>query len=116
MQADSLEAIRLATSRRVLEPGTDLSGEWTVDVAYELDQELCAQSIPVAMHRWPVLPRGDAVAERWAWQADSATWQLVQGTPRTRGATLWRAGDQHLHTTWSLDAHVLDGTEEGPAG
>ena len=116
VQADSLEAIRLAASRRVLEPGMDLSGEWTVNVAYELDQELCTQSIPVVMHRWPVLPRGDAVAERWAWDSDSATWQLVQGTPRTRGDILWRAGDQHLHTTWSLDAHVLDGTEEGPAG
>jgi hypothetical protein len=41
-------------------------------------------------------------------------WQPAGEAPLRGGG--WLAGDQHLHTTWSLDAHALDGTEEGPAG
>ncbi|MDP6601424.1 MAG: CehA/McbA family metallohydrolase [Phycisphaerales bacterium] len=40
----------------------------------------------------------------------------IQPIPSPRGATTlwWLAGDQHVHTTLSIDAAVLDGTEEGP--
>ena len=63
----------------------------------------------------PPLPRGREKGGCWRYdvragrlQSDPST---ERGGPRSDDV-LWLAGDQHVHTTYSLDALVLDGTEE----
>ncbi len=70
-------------------------------------------SIPIR----PALPRGAEGAG--AYRYDVRTGHLEMESepaggagPSRTGDALWFAGDQHVHTTYSLDAFVLDGTTE----
>ncbi len=63
----------------------------------------------------PPLPRGAEGGIRWRY--DARTGHLENDAahgmvPFRSDDVLWFAGDQHVHTTYSLDAFVLDGTEE----
>jgi hypothetical protein len=67
------------------------------------------KSIPV--NKQPPLPKGgpaDAaiVVDEWCEQA------VV--SPRSTNTMYWFAGDQHIHTSFSVDAVILDGTEQEP--
>ncbi|MFQ5492353.1 MAG: hypothetical protein ACE5GE_16710, partial [Phycisphaerae bacterium] len=61
------------------------------------------------------LPDGQAAARNWSYDVRTHTVELRDGVapPSHRAdSVVWYAGDQHLHTTYSLDAFVLDGTLE----
>ncbi|MEE2907961.1 MAG: hypothetical protein VX527_09035 [Planctomycetota bacterium] len=60
----------------------------------------------------PALPEGLAPAHRFRIDASGQLHDLGYAQ-QDRGTTPWLAGDQHLHSKWSLDANVLNGTEDG---
>jgi hypothetical protein len=71
------------------------------------------RDVTIPIH--PPLPRAEGEGKHWFYnvgtrhlESDSAP---ETGGPRS-GDVFWFAGDQHVHTTYSLDALVLDGTEE----
>jgi hypothetical protein len=67
--------------------------------------------IPIA----PPLPSGAEPGRPWRYDLRSRWLPPREGASASRGALdsgVWYAGDQHLHTTYSLDALVLNGTEE----
>ncbi|MCP4592370.1 MAG: CehA/McbA family metallohydrolase [bacterium] len=70
------------------------------------------RAIEVPIH--PPLPRG--VEPRQCWTYDCQSRRLRRDVPAMessgRSGAVWYAGDQHVHTTYSLDALVIDGTEE----
>ena len=114
-QAWALEMASEATVCCTLKPGADLSGKWDVEiVTIDPNGIEVTQCLPVTFSRSPSLPDGTAEAEQWVMDRLSGEWGRIASPLPSRNPT-WFAGDQHLHTTWSLDAHVLDGTEEGPA-
>ena len=61
------------------------------------------------------LPNGTETTRPWRYDLRTSAWLPGTAPGTLRGATepaVWYAGDQHLHTTYSLDAVVLQGTEE----
>jgi hypothetical protein len=112
-RAEALRTVSSASVMRRVEPGYALRGSWMVEVDAVINEAPVHLTYPLDMARYPPLPTGGAAAARWALDA-SNQWRPLPDSTHRGGA--WLAGDQHLHTTWSLDAHVLDGTEEGPAG
>jgi hypothetical protein len=59
----------------------------------------------------PPLPSGDEWATQWRYDPRNGVLEPREGTATLDSAS-WYAGDQHLHTTYSLDALVLNGTVE----
>ena len=113
-QARAAGAVCGGMVSRRLDPPAGACGDHVVRVVTELNGVQVFTDVPVRLTQSPPLPRGLAPAQRFALDA-GGSWQPAGDAVPARGET-WLAGDQHLHTTWSLDAHVLDGTEEGPAG
>ena len=114
-QGAALETTARATRSRTLLPGADLAGQWSIEIAATVDGSPADMHLPVHFERFPRLPNGTAAASQRIFDADTATWTGARVAP-PRGDAIWLAGDQHLHTTWSLDAHVLNDTVDGPAG
>ena len=100
---------------RRVDPGSDLSGTWSVEINTLVHGKLVQHVMPVCFSRNLPLPNGSAPAQQWVLDTTTGDWR-GNGVAASQGRRTWLAGDQHLHTTWSLDAHALDGTEEGPAG
>ena len=100
---------------RRVDPGSDLSGTWSVEINTLVQGKLVQHVMPVCFSRNLPLPNGSTPAQQWVLDTTTGHWRVNVVVASRRGGT-WLAGDQHLHTTWSLDAHALDGTEEGPAG
>jgi hypothetical protein len=70
-----------------------------------------AVDIPVE----PGLPRGTESATPWRYDVRHHALQAGEMPAMSGGARdggVWYAGDQHMHTTYSLDAVILYGTEE----
>jgi len=112
-RAEALRVVSDATVIRRVDPGYDLHGPWSVAVDADIAGEPVHVTYALQMARHAPLPTGDAAAQQWSLD-DAGVWKLG-AAPAVRGGG-WLAGDQHLHTTWSLDAYALEGTEEGPAG
>ena len=113
-QATAMQTIGAGLRSCRLDPLTESCSDYVVRVTTEQQGTLHHEDMSVQLTCSPALPRGIAPAQRFARVSDGS-WQLI--TDEQIGSDeVWLAGDQHLHTTWSLDAHVLDGTEEGPAG
>jgi len=113
-QLRALEDIQPASVSRRVYPGDDLSGSWSVAVTLDGDAGCDTRVYPVGFQRHPMLPNGSAIATGRKFDLDHGGW--VDVPARAAGGDVWSAGDQHLHTTWSLDAYALEDTEEGPAG
>jgi hypothetical protein len=103
-----------ASIMRRVNPGSDLSGNWSIEINTLVHGKLVQHVVPVRFSRNLLLPNGSAMAKQWVLDTTTGHWR-ENGVAASRRGGMWLAGDQHLHTTWSLDAHVLDGTEEGPA-
>ena len=60
------------------------------------------------------LPSGAESGRQWRYETHSHVLQPGGSTDALRGGEsgAWYAGDQHLHTTYSLDALAIDGTTE----
>ncbi len=112
-RADALQIISEATVLRRIEPGYTLDGSWSIEVDAVIDDVLVQTTRPIQMARHLRLPTGAAAAEQWRRDEAGGWHRSKHHALRAEG---WLAGDQHLHTTWSLDAYALEGTEEGPAG
>ena len=112
-QARASEIVAVGLVSRRLDPPAVECGDYVVRVVTAVDGEQSVREQQVQLKRSPSLPTGLATAEQFILDSDGAWHRSGEGVP-PRGE-VWLAGDQHLHTTWSLDAHVLDGTEEGPA-
>ncbi|MCP4759452.1 MAG: CehA/McbA family metallohydrolase [Planctomycetes bacterium] len=113
-QARALEDVHAASVSRRLYPGSDLTGEWAITITLDCEEGCDTHVYPIDFQRHPLLPNGTAAATRLHFDAEHDVW--VNFPPRSGTGEVWSAGDQHLHTTWSLDAYALEGTEEGPAG
>lgn len=73
---------------------------------------------PVEIPVWSPLPNGAIETRSWSYDVRARTLEHREEAtpPRERADTVvWYAGDQHLHTTYSLDAFVLNGTDEDVA-
>jgi hypothetical protein len=70
---------------------------------------------PVTIAVESPLPRGTEASTQWRFDVPTRSLYAQAAAARTRAATgdpIWYAGDQHLHTTYSLDALALEGTTE----
>jgi hypothetical protein len=68
---------------------------------------------PIAVTAQSPLPTGRRGPHRWQFDVRSSRLSPAADSGRDGEDTVtWYAGDQHLHTTYSLDALVLSGTEE----
>ena len=115
-QTVSLIQIRDATVRRVLRPGAELDGSWSIMVEIETTKGIEIIEQRVSFTRSRALPTGNAEAQRFVLRDSDGVWiQDTTDAPHRTGDSLWKAGDQHLHTAFSIDAYVLDGTDEDPA-
>jgi|GEM_PF-4626369 hypothetical protein len=65
----------------------------------------------VSINKQPALPRGGAADV--AVSIDGVCNQTIVPT-RSTTTQYWFAGDQHIHTSFSADAVILDGTEQEP--
>jgi hypothetical protein len=113
-QARALERVQAASVSAHLYPGHDLTGVWSVTVTVDGEAGCEKHEVPLDLQRHPLLPDGTSVAARRGFDHATNCWRVLP--PRSGHDAIWSAGDQHLHTTWSLDAYALEGTEEGPAG
>lgn len=113
-QAIAVQTVGRARVSRRLDPVVVTCGDFVVRVVTESSGRQALAEVPVALSVSPALPCGVRPAERFIRVADGS-WRPDGVATAPRG-NAWLAGDQHLHTTWSLDAYALDGTEEGPAG
>lgn len=70
---------------------------------------------PIEIPIWSPLPDGSAGSRNWSYNVGTHALELGgEVAPPRNGSdpVVWYAGDQHLHTTYSLDAFVLNGTVE----
>jgi hypothetical protein len=65
----------------------------------------------VRVNKQPPLPRGGIADVAIA--VDKTCIQTIV-SPRNTSTRYWFAGDQHIHTSFSVDAVILDGTEQEP--
>ncbi len=65
----------------------------------------------VLVNKQPPLPRGGNADV--AFVVDETCTQTIV-SPRNTSTQYWFAGDQHIHTSFSVDAVILDGTEQEP--
>jgi len=99
-------------------PGTTI--DVTIEIALRADgaagvqKRVIRRAISIAVA--PALPAGVGRASAWRFNAQEPGFGRpeTRSTPRGPGGgdVAWLAGDQHLHTTYSLDALVLNGTDE----
>ncbi len=92
------------------EPGTTLRLAVEIVLTEGGSQRTIRRQVEIPIQ--PPLPDGSDPARTWRYQVADAAWVEAGDGARTAQAGAWYAGDQHLHTTYSLDALVLDGTEE----
>ncbi len=65
----------------------------------------------ISVNKQPPLPRGGA-ADVAIVVSEKCKQTVVP--PRSASTLWWFAGDQHIHTSFSVDAVILDGTEQEP--
>jgi hypothetical protein len=115
----SLFATRSSVERtsvhRRFYPGDDLSGRWTIELVIEDHHGVGRIEYPVRFERFPPLPDGSAQAIQLEMKMIEGTWSVAAATTMVGGTSMWKAGDQHIHTAFSIDAWVLEGTDEQPA-
>ena len=68
---------------------------------------------PIEIPVRPPLPSGATEPSNWSFDAQTESLSAREPSTASRSSTdtaVWYAGDQHLHTTYSLDAVILHGT------
>ncbi len=96
--------------------GDSITIEFEIDITQAEKQFTLHRDISVPV-RSP-LPDGQTEKARYRFDIATGTIEHDQSTssPRINRTDLWFAGDQHLHTAYSLDAFVLNGTTETVTG
>ena len=103
---------RVPATRVPSEPGTRF--HTTVEIALIQDGHHRTIRRDVDIPVQPPLPTGTEISRTWTYDVPTQTLSpddrlsLIENAP-------WHAGDQHLHTTYSLDALALEGTTENVA-